>query len=44
MIDLSPLLEKKKAGTLTIEDILENNDAVGDIRTNPSSELIEMYN
>ena len=41
-IDLSPLIEKKKAGTLTIEDILENNDAISDIRTNTLSELVDM--
>ena len=44
IIDLSPLLEKKKAGTLTLEDILENNDAVSEMRTNSESELSEMYN
>ena len=30
-----------KAGTLALEDILENNDAVSDIRTNSLSELAD---
>ena len=27
-----------------MEDILEKNDAVNDLKTNPNSEFIDMYN
>jgi len=36
---LSPLIAKKEEGTLTIEEILDSNDAISDLKLNPSSQL-----
>ena len=35
-LDLDPLLEKKNEGTLTVEDLLDSNDAVSDIKSTSS--------
>ena len=34
---LQPLIDKKLNGTLTIEEILDNTDALNDLRANPLS-------
>ncbi len=39
---LSPLIEKKNEQTLTIEEILDNDDAINDLKVNPSSQLIDL--
>ena len=42
MKPLSPLIEKKNEQTLTIEEILDNDDAINDLKVNPSSQLIDL--
>lgn len=42
MSTLSPLIAKKKEGTLTIEEVLDSNDAISDIKLNPSSQLQDL--
>ena len=32
-LDLDPIFEKKNDGTLTVEDLLDSNDAVTDLKT-----------
>ena len=39
---LSPLIEKKNEQTLTIEEILDNDNAINDLKVNPSSQLIDL--
>ena len=39
---LTPLISKKNEGTLTIEEILDNNDAINDLKINPSSQLQDL--
>ena len=39
---LSPLITKKKEGTLTIEEILDDNDAINDLKLNPSSQFQDL--
>ena len=39
---LSPLIEKKNEQTLTIEEILDNDDAINALKVNPSSQLIDL--
>ena len=39
---LSPLITKKNEGTLTIEEILDDNDAINDLKLNPSSQLQDL--
>jgi hypothetical protein len=41
-LDLEPLLDKKEDGTLTVEDLLESNDAVTDLKNNSNSQLADM--
>ena len=41
-LDLDPLLEKKLEGTLTVEELLESNDAVTDLKNNTTSQLADM--
>ena len=41
-LDLDTLLEKKEEGTLTVEDLLESNDAVTDLKNNANSQLADM--
>ena len=41
-LDIDPLLEKKDEGTLTIEDLLESNDGVTDLKNNSSSQLADL--
>ena len=39
---LSPLITKKNEGTLTLEEILDSNDAINDLKLNPSSQLKDL--
>lgn len=39
---ISPLIAKKDEGTLTIEEILDSNDAISDLKLNPSSQLQDL--
>ena len=39
---LSPLLTKKEECTLTLEDILNNDEAINDLKDNPSSQLQDL--
>ena len=39
---ISPLITKKEEGTLTIEDVLDNNDATNDLKLNPLSRLQDL--
>ena len=42
LLNLDPILERKKAEILTIEDILDNNDAMTDLKSNQSSQLEDL--
>ena len=42
LLDLDPILERKRAEILTIEDILDNNDAMTDLKSNQSSQLEDL--
>jgi len=39
---ISPLVTKKNQGTLTIEEILDNIDAISDLKLNPGSQLQDL--
>jgi hypothetical protein len=39
---LTPLIEKKNKGILTLEEILDNNDAINDIKLNSNSLLQDL--
>ena len=39
---ISPLITKKEEGTLTIEDVLDSNDATNDLKLNPLSKLQDL--
>ena len=39
---LSPLITKKDEGSLTLEDILDSDDAVNDLKLNIASQLKDM--
>ena len=39
---LIPLINKMNEGKLTIEEILDNNDALNDLKLNTSSKLQDM--
>jgi len=39
---ISPLITKKEEGTLTIEDVLDSNDAINDLKLNPLSKLQDL--
>ena len=39
---LSPLITKKNEGILTIEEILDDNDAINDLKLNSSSQLQDL--
>ena len=40
--DLTPLRVKKENGTLTLEDILDNNDCITDLTSNSGSDFVEL--
>ena len=39
---ISPLITKKEEGPLTIEDVLDSNDAINDLKLNPLSKLQDL--
>jgi hypothetical protein len=39
---IMPLITKKEEGTLTIEDVLDSNDAINDLKLNPLSKLQDL--
>ncbi len=39
---ITPLITKKEEGTLTIEDVLDSNDAINDLKLNPLSKLQDL--
>jgi hypothetical protein len=39
---ISPLITKKEEGTLTIEDVLDSNEAINDLKLNPLSKLQDL--
>ena len=39
---IMPLITKKEEGTLTIEDVLDSNEAINDLKLNPLSKLQDL--
>ena len=39
---LIPMINKMNEGKLTIEEILDDNDAINDLKLNTSSKLLDM--
>jgi len=39
---ITPLITKKEEGKLTIEDVLDSNDAINDLKLNPLSKLQDL--